>query len=256
MTIISLEAFEKAIREAGFEFASVGTKEDFERIANDPQLWHPVHGPRAVFRMAAEAIHVFYDKLRSLIADPQHCTVLAPATVFGARLAREKLGVRLLTVHLQPAVLLSLHDTPVFLAAAPWLSRLPMIVKRLLFSLPNPINQMVSPVLRRECLAEGVKAPRHAYPDWLVESPYGTIALFPSWFAAPQPDWPTPLCQHTFPREDLADGAVLGPELGSVSCRRRQAGRLYSGDGASAGAEVLCGGVGCSSAFGATGYFL
>ena len=206
VTVISLETFEKAIREAGLEFASVGTKDDFERIANDPRLWHPIHGPRAVFRMGAEAVRVFYDKLRSLISDPQHCTILAPATVFGARLAREKLGVRLLTVHLQPAVLLSLHDTPVFFAGAPWLSRLPIGVKRFLFSLPNPINQMVSPVLRRECLAEGVTAPRHAYPDWW-ESPDGTIVLFPGWFASPQPDWPTPCHQHTFPREDLAEGA-------------------------------------------------
>ena len=212
VTVISLETFEKAIREAGLEFASVGTKDDFERIANDPRLWHPIHGPRAVFRMGAEAVRVFYDKLRSLISDPQHCTILAPATVFGARLAREKLGVRLLTVHLQPAVLLSLHDTPVFFAGAPWLSRLPIGVKRFLFSLPNPINQMVSPVLRRECLAEGVTAPRHAYPDWW-ESPDGTIVLFPGWFASPQPDWPTPCHQHTFPREDLAEGAALGPTL-------------------------------------------
>ena len=212
VTIITLEVFEKAIRDAGLEFASVGTKEDFERIANDPRIWHPIHGPRAVFRMGADAIRVYYEKLCSLTVRPEECTIIAPATVFGARLAREKLGVRLLTVHLQPAVLLSLHDTPVLLSAAPWLSRLPMMVKRLLFSLPNPINQMVSPVLRRECLAEGVQAPRHAYPDWW-ESPDGTIALFPRWFAAPQPDWPSPLCQHTFPREDLAEGAVLGPEL-------------------------------------------
>lgn len=212
VTIITLEAFEKAIRDAGLEFASVGTKEDFESIASDPQLWHPIHGPRAVFRMGAEAVRVFYDKLCSLISDPRQCVVVAPATVFGARLVREKLGVRLLTVHLQPAVLLSLHDTPIFFAAAPWLSRLPALVKRFLFNLPNPINQMVSPVLRRECESVGVPAPRRAYPDWW-ESPDGTIVLFPSWFAAPQPDWPEPLYQHTFPREDLAEGAALGPEL-------------------------------------------
>jgi rhamnosyltransferase subunit B len=57
-----------------------------------------------------------------------------------------------------------------------------------------------------------VPAPRHAYPDWW-DSPDGSIALFPSWFAAPQPDWPSPLCQHTFPREDLAEGARFSPEL-------------------------------------------
>jgi rhamnosyltransferase subunit B len=39
------------------------------------------------------------------------------------------------------------------------------------------------------------------------------VALFPAWFAAPQPDWPQPLYQHTFPMEDLAREAVLDPQL-------------------------------------------
>ncbi|MBL9146694.1 MAG: glycosyltransferase [Verrucomicrobiaceae bacterium] len=212
VTVVSLEVYEKAIRAAGLEFVSVGTAADFERIASDPRVWHPIHGPRTVFKRGADAVRVYFEALTGLIRDPKRVTILAPATVFGARLAREKAGARLLTVHLQPAVFLSVHDTPVFLAAAPWVSRLPIWVKRFLFKLPNPINQFITPALRRECAAEGVPAPRSAYPDWW-DSPDGSIALFPSWFAAPQPDWPTLLCQHTFPREDLAEGAVLGPEL-------------------------------------------
>lgn len=212
VTVVSLEVYEKAIRAAGLEFVSVGTAADFERIASDPRVWHPIHGPRTVFKMGADAVRVYFDALTKVIGDPKHATILAPATVFGARLVREKVGVRLLTVHLQPAVFLSVHDTPVFLAAAPWISRLPIWVKRLLFKLPNPINQFITPALRRECAAAGVPAPRQAYPDWW-DSPDGSIALFPSWFAAPQPDWPSRLCQHTFPREDLAEGAVLAPEL-------------------------------------------
>lgn len=212
VTIVSLDVYEKAIRAADLEFVSVGTAADFERIAADPRVWHPIHGPRTVFKMGAEAVRVYYEALAQMISDPSRTKILAPATVFGARLAREKLGVRLLTVHLQPTVLLSMHDTPIFLAAAPWLSRLPIWAKRVLFKLPNPINRIITPALRRECAREAVPAPRHAYPDWW-DSPDGSIALFPSWFAAPQPDWPSPLCQHTFPREDLAEGARFSPEL-------------------------------------------
>jgi len=212
VTVVSLDLFEPAIRDAGLEFEPVGTAADFERIASDPRVWKPLVGTRIVFKMGAEAIRVFYDKLCALITDPQHSTILAPATVFGARLVREKLGVRLLTIHLQPAVFLSLHDTPVFVHGTAWFSRWPAGLKRFLFDLSNPINQIIGPVLRRECEKEGVAPPRRAHPDWW-DSPDGGIALFPSWFAQPQPDWPTPLLQHTFPREDLASGAKFSPEL-------------------------------------------
>jgi rhamnosyltransferase subunit B len=137
---------------------------------------------------------------------------MAAGTVFGARLIREKLGVPLIVVHLQPAVFLSEHDTPVFLEGFDFLSRLPRPLKRLALSMPNPMDMGAGPAVRRECKAEGVPPPRHIHPDWW-HSPDGNLALFPSWFAAPQPDWPEPLYQHTFPLEDLAKEAALSPEL-------------------------------------------
>ncbi|OYW80849.1 MAG: hypothetical protein B7Z26_05865 [Asticcacaulis sp. 32-58-5] len=41
----------------------------------------------------------------------------------------------------------------------------------------------------------------------------GVLALFPAWFAQPQPDWPANLLQWTFPLEDLATEQTLQPEL-------------------------------------------
>jgi rhamnosyltransferase subunit B len=133
-------------------------------------------------------------------------------TAFAGRLAREKHGVPLITVHLQPAVFLSAHETPLLHPAMRLLRAMPVWFKRLLFSLPNPVDLFALPKVRRICEANGVRPPRSLWREWW-DSPDGVLALFPEWFAKPQPDWPTNLLQWTFPLEDLATEQALKPEL-------------------------------------------
>ncbi len=212
VTMISMDTFEDAIHGAGLGFESIGSKEDFDRFSKDPTLWKSMRGTHLVFKMAGEAVRPYYEKIKPLIQPAEPTVILAPGTVFGARLAREKLGVPLIVVHLQPAVFISIHDTPVYFEGRHLLNKLPSGLKRLLFSLPTPMDFGAGPALRRACRAEGVQPPRRLHPHWW-HSPDGNVALFPAWFAAPQPDWPQPLYQHTFPMEDLATGATLSQEL-------------------------------------------
>jgi rhamnosyltransferase subunit B len=87
-----------------------------------------------------------------------------------------------------------------------------MWLKRLMLAIPNPMDQIIGPALRERCKGLGIAAPRRVYPDWW-HSPDLTVALFPEWFAAPQPDWPSSLHQAGFPMEDLAAQAALSTEL-------------------------------------------
>lgn len=212
VTLVSMDTFETAIRAAGLGYASLGSREDFDRLSQNPDLWKPVKGTHLVFKMAGEAVRPYFDKLKSLIQPGEPTLIMAAGTVFGARLIREKLGVPLIVVHLQPAVFISAHDTPVFMEGVDFMNKLPIWLKRVLFALPNPMDLGSGPGIRRACLEEEVPPPRRVHPDWW-HSPDGNVALFPSWFAAPQPDWPLPLYQHTFPMEDLATDATMSPEL-------------------------------------------
>ena len=212
VTVVSMDTFEPAIRAAGLGYASVGSKEDFDRLSKNPVLWQPIKGTHLVFKMAGEAVRPFFEKLKSLIVPGEPTLIMAAGTVFGARLVREKLGVPLIVVHLQPAVFISAHDTPVFFEGRNLMNMLPLWLKRLVLALPNPMDLGAGPAIRRACKEEGVPPPRRVHPDWW-HSPDGNVALFPSWFAAPQPDWPEPLLQHTFPMEDLAREATMSPEL-------------------------------------------
>ncbi|MBL9178872.1 MAG: glycosyltransferase family 1 protein [Verrucomicrobiaceae bacterium] len=209
VTMITACLFEEQARKAGLDFIPLGEKEEFEAMIRDPRIWKPGHGTKVVFDFAAKSVEPY------LAAIEKHGHVdlmLAPVTTFAGRLAREKRGTPLITVHLQPAVFLSVHETPLLHPAMRWLRPMPVWFKRVLFSLPNPVDLFALPTVGRLCLQNGVKPPASIFREWW-DSPDGVLALFPDWFAAPQPDWPENLLQWTFPLEDLAKEQPLPGEL-------------------------------------------
>jgi rhamnosyltransferase subunit B len=142
----------------------------------------------------------------------QHTTLIAPGHNFAARLMREATGVRLLTVHLQPIVLLSAHDFPVLSLSLAWMRRLPLAVRQFLLKLPNIMDLLLRPRLRPQAEALSVAVPPRPTRDWW-HSPDGNLVLFPASFAPPQPDWPDNVFQYGFPMEDLAKDHPLDPAL-------------------------------------------
>lgn len=201
--------FEEQARRAGLEFISWGKAEAFEAMIRDPRIWKVGQGTKVVFDFAAKAMEPYLAAIESC---EKADLILAPVTAFAGRLAREKHGTPLITVHLQPAVFLSVHETPLLHPAMKWLRAMPVWFKKALFSLPNPLDLFALPKVRRICEAHGVKPPRSLWREWW-DSPDGVIAFFPEWFAAPQPDWPKSLLQWTFPLEDLAKEQPLSPAL-------------------------------------------
>ncbi len=209
VTMITACLFEEQAKRAGLNFVSLGEKEEFETMMRDPRIWKLGHGTKVVFDFAAKSVEPY-------LAAIEKCgdvdLMLAPVTAFAGRLAREKHGTPLITVHLQPAVFLSVHETPLLHPAMKWLRHMPVWFKRLLFSLPNPVDLLALPTVRRLCRQHGVQPPKSLFREWW-DSPDGVLALFPDWFARPQPDWPVNLLQWTFPLEDLATEQALKPEL-------------------------------------------
>jgi len=208
VTMITACLFEEQARRAGLEFIAWGEAEEFEAMIRDPRIWKVGQGTKVVFDFAAKAVEPY---LKAIESCEKPDLMLAPVTAFAGRLAREKHGTPLITVHLQPAVFLSVHETPLLHPAMKWLRSMPVWFKKALFALPNPVDLFALPKVRRICEAHGVKPPRSLWREWW-DSPDGVLALFPEWFCAPQPDWPKNL-QWTFPLEDLAKEQPLSPAL-------------------------------------------
>ncbi len=209
VTMITACLFEEQAKRAGLNFIPLGEKDDFEAMIRDPRIWKSGIGTKVVFEFAAKSVEPYLAAIESC---GKVDLMLAPVTAFAGRLAREKHGTPLITVHLQPAVFLSVHETPLLHPMMSLLRRMPVWFKRALFSLPNPVDIFVMPTVRRLCQQYGVKPPRSLWREWW-DSPDGVLALFPEWFAKPQPDWPANLLQWTFPLEDLAKEQPLSNEL-------------------------------------------
>jgi UDP:flavonoid glycosyltransferase YjiC (YdhE family) len=166
----------------------LGDQAFYERLTAHPDLWHPRKGP---ILLAREGLPLVLRPLYDIVSQfkPQNTLIVGASSAIGARLVHEKLGTPMVTVYLQPGYLGSVYETP-RMSGLPWLYRAPRPVKRWVYRqiatyfdklIGEPLN-----ALRRELHLQPI-AP--ASDDWL-NSPQRIVGLFPSWFAAPQPDWP------------------------------------------------------------------
>jgi UDP:flavonoid glycosyltransferase YjiC (YdhE family) len=202
--------FRRAAEMAGLPFRPIGEESEYQTLIADPEIWHPTRATPLVLRYAGEFTERYFSWIESesrRSSDPLR--VIAPATAFGARLARERLGLKLLTVNLQPATLLSSCEMSVIHPRLEFLNRLPRVAKRAVVAeIRRRVSREVDPGVRRACRLADAPPPAAPFRDWW-QSPDGVICLFPEWFAAPQPDWPGNLRCIGFPLEDL--GADIPP---------------------------------------------
>ena len=213
VTLILAPPFDGVARRIGLPCVTVGDPGDYERLIGNPDLWHPRRALHLTLGHAGRATGEYLAAIAAAAArEPGDVVLVGSLLALGARLARERHGWPLATVHLQPAVILSLHDTPVMRAHLEWFAGLPRWLKRLFFALPNPLDQAAGPAVRAACARAGVTPPRSLMREWM-HSPDAVLGLFPAWFGPPQPDWP-PRCRLAgFPLYDRAEQHELSPEL-------------------------------------------
>jgi UDP:flavonoid glycosyltransferase YjiC (YdhE family) len=214
--VVTNPYFQDLIETLDLKFVPVGTAEQFLEATQDPRLWHPIEGFRLVARwLMLEQMPAIYELLTERY-EPGRTVVIAPFSAFGARFAQEKLGVPLVTVHLQPGLLRSVYDAPEFplpRLLTGW-KPLARIVHRGAFALLDRL--LIEPAL-----APGINAlratlglaPVHGILAGWVHSPELVIGLFPDWFGCPQPDWPAHVRLTGFPLFDESSTREMPEEL-------------------------------------------
>lgn len=217
VTVAANPVFAPSVEALGLRHLAFGTEAEFREILGHPDIWHPRKGPPILLAYAGKISGQHYDLIaRELASQPAGeplPLVLAPATAFGARLAREKFGLPLVTVQLQPCMFLTAGDTALFLRGLAWLRAAPTWMKRIAFSIIRlSVGSAIAPGVRRACRAAGVPPPGNPYRDWM-QSPDGGLCLWPEWFGPPQPEWGPRVHCAGFPLYDLADQLALPPEL-------------------------------------------
>lgn len=202
-------AYERVVVAAGLEHRALGCAEVLRQFDSDPRIrrlsqawsvalrWGAVGHMREMYRVAEE------------LHRPGETVLVAPGMGFGARLAREKLGIPLLTIHLEPDKLRSVYESSVMpppLCLADWV---PAWSKRLQLWCADRfvVDRLFKPVdeFRREL---GLP-PQARYVHRWWHSPDRVVGFFPDWYQPRQPDWPVQMTPVGFPLWDRGTSAEL-----------------------------------------------
>ena len=217
VTLLASEPFAQGALQAGLSFVSTWSTEDYEREALHPDLWHPQRGFRRMMRLLGEQLESLWAHLETVADGP---AILVGHTLsFATRAYAEARDLPHTTIHLAPSVFRSRHEQAVMPGPLD-MNRWPRPVVRAFWWLADRlmIDPAIAPDLNRFRSAHGLPPIRRVF-DRAIHSPHVT-ALFPDWFASPQPDWPPNTHLTGFPLERNA-GDTLPDDLEQWLSERR-----------------------------------
>ena len=138
---------------------------------------------------------------------PGETVAAASGMMFGARIAQEKLGLPLATVHLSPLCFRSVYDQVV------WPRGMPLPVRRALFwGLERLIDRRFGVEINAFRSELGLPPATRILSLWW-NSPQLVLGLFPDWLAPAQRDWPANTLITGFLRYDAQGPFAAEQEL-------------------------------------------
>jgi UDP:flavonoid glycosyltransferase YjiC (YdhE family) len=209
ITVFTNGHFANLVQQAGLNFVPLGSAEEYDKVANNPDLWHPHKGWRLIMkRLMAGALQEAYPLLCSHVIPGD--TILISSTLgFVARLVQDTHQIPNVTVHFSPGVFHSAYQAP-RMPGLPLPDWLPVKFKQSVWALIDylVIDPILKPKLNRFRRELGLTPVSRIFHSWL-HSPDLVLGLFPKWFAAPQPDWPPSTVLTGFPLYDNTGDVAL-----------------------------------------------
>jgi rhamnosyltransferase subunit B len=214
VTLIAPAMYEELSTSLSIDFAPIGTIDEFEKAAKDPDLWHATRSLKVIADNLSPMNEAYYKAIATRNA-PGRTVVVHSTLAFGARVAQEVLKIPTVTVHLSPAIIRSLVR-PAYLPPLPVAAWEPTWLKRLIFGVVDRllVDPLLAPNLNRFRATFGLPPVKGIFRDWL-NSPDRVLGLFPEWYASPASDWPKQLVLTGFPLYDEADVTPMDERLSS-----------------------------------------
>lgn len=209
VTLCTNDHFAQVARQADLHFLPVGSADEYDEMANNPNLWHPQKGWRLIMKqLASPKLRKAYRVLCQHI-QPGKTALVSSTLGFAARLIQETHNVPHATVHFSPAVFHSAYASPTMpgFILPDWL---PIWFKRGCWSLINYtlIDPILKPYLNAFRQELGLSPISKIFSKW-AHSPELVLGMFPDWYAPPQPDWPSHTHLTGFPLYDHVQAASL-----------------------------------------------
>lgn len=213
ITLITSAAFRDLADRHRFDFAPVGTEEDYHALTHDPNLWHPSKSLQVLFggERAERMLRQGYGHLAAQY-EPGDTVLLSGSLGLAGRLAHEALGVPFITVHLQPMSQPSVEALPAYPTMTPrawwprwWRRTFLWIGERVIMDrlLAGPVNRLRADL--------GLPTITRIFGSWRM-SPQLILGLFPEWYGS-APDWPSHFRHAGFVRYDQGEALELDAPL-------------------------------------------
>jgi len=192
VTLLAPDVFAAAVAKAGLEFVSTGSVEEYEDATKNPDLWDARRGAAVVFGEVVKYMRRGYAAIERHYTPGETLLVGHSLSLF-TRVFEETHAVAAATVHLAPTVLRSDFEQSI-LPTGQNISNWPRWMKRVLWWSVDrfAIDRLLAPQLNAWRGELGLPPVSRVFKTW-VNSPQRMLALFPPWFAEPQPDWPPQL---------------------------------------------------------------
>ena len=213
VTLVTNAAFRDLADRHGFEFAPVGTEDDYNVFTRNPDLWHPTRSLQVLF--GGERVERMMRQAYAHIAEryvPGDTVLLSGSLSLAGRLAHERLGVPFATVHLQPMALMSVEDPPAY-AGVPSLRRAPRWFRRFVRWVGERVivDRLLAKPVNRFRAELGLPPITRVFGAWR-HSPQLILGLFPEWYGS-APDWPPQFRHGGFVRYDQGEAKELAAPL-------------------------------------------
>lgn len=186
-------AYRAIVERAGLEFVELISAAESERQAVSRARWHRgLIALREGFANLLRDVPATYREIAERYV-PGRTVVVAPGIMFGARMAQEKLGVPLATMHLQPACFRSERDL------FRWSPRTPETLIRWAHRIGDGVvDSYLAKPLNRFRAEFGLPPAAKIMCDWW-NSPNLTIGAFPKFLAPTRNVWPENFLFPGFP---------------------------------------------------------
>ena len=211
--LITNPYFGAAAGRAGLDVVPLGTAEEFSSALNDPKVWGRT-GSFILFKLVLTGLRRTYDAVAAHLPPAgEPCVVVASSLGWGARIAQDRFGFPMATVHLAPSQFRSAIEPPILpgLFMPRWL---PLRVKQQIWAGGDKyvLDRLLCPAINALRAELGLPPVSGILNAWW-NSPDRVIGLFPDWFARPQADWPQQSRVTGFPRYDESDTAAVDSDL-------------------------------------------
>lgn len=205
------QVFAQTIQQAGLGFVDLGSRQEYTRIQNNPDVWHQMRGPKTIMEMVGQTLRRVYEAVRENATEQ---TFLVGSTLaMGALCAAEAHGYRMATVHLAPICVRS-HKTLPILPGGFNPNILPRFMRKKFWEGADRwfIDPMICPALN-SFRAELQLPPVTGVQAGWWHAPMLTIGLWPDWFFPRQDDYPPQVRLAGFVQYDEGDHISLDGEL-------------------------------------------